>query len=164
MMKALMLLPVVALAALAATGGDEPREAAVAAVLDELHAAAAAADGERYFALFAPEAVFLGTDATERWPIEAFRSYASARFDTGTGWTYHVVERHVSLSDGGDTAWFDERLHNERYGECRGTGVLVRRGGRWRIAQYSLTFPIPNEIALDVVRMVREATSRPGGG
>ena len=131
--------------------------AAVAAVLDALHKAASQADGERYFSLFGPEAVFFGTDATERWPIDEFRRYAMARFRRGQGWTYVVRQRHVSFADDEATAWFDERLDNKKYGECRGTGVLVKRGGAWKIAQYNLTIPIPNEIALDVVRMIRSA-------
>lgn len=35
---------------------------------------------------------------------------------------------------------------NEKYGECRGSGVLLREGGEWRIAQYNLTVPIPNDL------------------
>ena len=131
------------------------------AVLDDFHDAASKADGEEYFALFSHDAVFFGTDATERWPIEEFRRYAMARFETGRGWTYRATGRHVFVADEGATAWFDERLHNDKYGECRGTGVLVKRMGVWRIAQYNLTIPIPNEIALDVVRMIRTAGSGP---
>src|SRR5690349_16554349 len=42
-------------------------EKAIGAVLDDWHAAAAAADEERYFGLMTEDSVFLGTDATERW-------------------------------------------------------------------------------------------------
>ncbi|MCI0631404.1 MAG: nuclear transport factor 2 family protein, partial [Phycisphaerales bacterium] len=106
-------------------------EEAVTLVLDELHDAASKADGKRYFALFAPDAVFLGTDATERWPIGEFRRYAQARFDTGTGWTYMLVKdkRFISVSQDGSIAWFDELLQNAKYGVCRGTGVLRRVDG-----------------------------------
>ncbi len=134
---------------------------AVARVLDELHEAASKAQGKRYFDLFAPNAVFLATDATERWPIEEFRAYAQRRFDAGTGWTYHVRQRHVFLDGDHTTAWFDEALHNDKYGECRGTGVLVKTDGAWKIAQYNLTIPIPNAIALDVVKMIRQAGDSP---
>ncbi len=135
--------------------------AAVARVLDDLHDAASKAQGQRYFDLFAPDGVFFGTDATERWPIEEFRAYAQRRFDTGTGWTYHVRQRHVFLDGDHNTAWFDEALHNDKYGECRGTGVLVKIDGGWKIAQYNLTIPIPNAIALDVVKMIRQAGDTP---
>src|SRR5262245_62071555 len=65
---------------------DEARS--VAAVLDMLHAAAAKADGKLYFKLFTDDAVFIGTDATERWTIAEFKDYAMKRFETGKGWTY----------------------------------------------------------------------------
>ncbi len=139
----------------AAPAADDPA-AAVTAVLDNLHDAASKADGKRYFNCFAPDAVFFGTDATERWTIDQFRVYAQARFDRGTGWTYHPRKRHVFLSRDRETAWFDEALHNEKYGACRGTGVLVKCDGAWKITQYNLTIPIPNEIALEVVQMIRQ--------
>ena len=132
-------------------------QATVATVLDDFHDAAAKADGKRYFRHFAPEAVFLGTDATERWTLAEFRAFAEPYFEKGRGWTYVAGERHVTIGPEGTTAWFDERLQNEKYGECRGTGVLVRIDGRWRVAQYNLTIPIPNEIGLEVVRMIRAA-------
>lgn len=65
-------------------------KSAVATVLDQLHDAASKADGDRYFDLFSPNAIFFGTDATERWPIDEFRTYAMKRFETGIGWTYHA--------------------------------------------------------------------------
>jgi hypothetical protein len=138
-------------------GAASDARAAVAAVLDALHDAASRADGETYFACFEADAVFLGTDATERWPLAEFRAYAAERFATGTGWTYQVRERHTFLDEARHTAWFDERLDNAKYGECRGTGVLVLREGRWRIAQYNLAIPIPNDIALDMVEMIRRS-------
>lgn len=131
------------------------RTDAVGAVLDDFHAAAAAADGDRYFAHFAPDGVFVGTDAAERWSVAAFRAYAEPHFAKGMGWTYRPVERHVAIAPGGDVAWFDERLVNDAYGETRGSGVLRCIDGRWRIEQYVLSFPIPNDVAKDVVERIR---------
>lgn len=133
-------------------------ERAVRAVLDDFHAAASEADGARYFAHFAPGAIFLGTDAEERWTVPQFRVYAEPYFDRGQGWTYAATERWITLSAQRDTAWFDERLHNEKYGETRGSGVLVAIDGRWRIAQYNLTIPVPNELAGDLVERIRGRT------
>jgi hypothetical protein len=147
------------LAACRAAPGAEPRsrdvERAVGVVLDELHAAASVADGARYFACFAPDAVFLGTDAGERWTLAQFRAYCEPYFARGQGWTYACRERHVASE--GALAWFDERLWNEKYGDCRGTGVLRRDGGAWRIVHYSLTLLVPNERAGAVVEVIRAA-------
>jgi hypothetical protein len=117
----------------------------VARELDDLHDAAAHADEARYFAHFAPAAVFLGTDATERWDLAALRAYAHPRFAQGTGWTYHPLRRAIAFSPDGGVAWFDEDLRGERVGPTRGAGVLVLRDGRWLIALYDLSITIPNE-------------------
>lgn len=133
----------------------------VAAVLDAMHAASSRADAAAYFELFTPDAVFLGTDPTERWPMATFRPYATARFDKGDGWHYDVRERHVKVK--GKVAWFDESLHNAKLGACRGSGVLLREGKgpthRWKIAQYNLLMAIPNDVALDVAALTSRAVS-----
>ncbi|MGI9037338.1 MAG: nuclear transport factor 2 family protein [Gemmatimonadota bacterium] len=132
---------------------------AVEETLDAFHRAASEADGATYFDLFDVDGVFLGTDATERWTVEEFRAYAEPFFSQGRGWTYTPLERHVSVAPGGDVAWFDERLTNASLGETRGSGVLLREGDRWKVAQYNLTIPIPNEMAGDVARRIREMTA-----
>jgi len=126
-------------------------------VLDELHDAASKADGVRYFALFAPEAIFLGTDATERWTLDQFKAYARPPFAAGRGWTYAVQQRHVGFGPDGRTAWFDESLTNAKLGLCRGSGALVQSdSGAWQIVQYNLTIPVPNELADELVRRIRQ--------
>ena len=60
----------------------------VAALLDKFHERAAASDLEGYFRCFAPNARFLGTDATENWSVEEFRKYAEPPFRAGQGWKY----------------------------------------------------------------------------
>ncbi len=153
----LLALPLVALLSAAGASGPET-QAAIGLTLDDFHRAAAAADETRYFAHFAPGAVFLGTDPGERWTVEAFRAYAHPFFAAGKGWTYVPRERHVSID--GDLAWFDETLDNAKYGACRGTGVLKRVGGKWLVAQYSLTFLVPNALAEQVAKITRGASSK----
>jgi hypothetical protein len=138
-----------------AGAGDET--ARVVAVLDDFHDAASKADGKRYFAHFAAGGVFLGTDAKERWTVDEFRAYAKPYFDQGKGWTYaaRAGRRFVSIAKDGRTAWFDEILDNAKYGECRGSGVLVKDEGAWKIAQYHLTVPVPNELMDEVAEKIR---------
>ena len=153
----LVFLIAPALPAAPLAGQDDARSE-VSAILDALHEAASEADFDRYFSLYAGESVFLGTDATERWTREEFMDYTRARFDTGTGWTYHTLERHIAIAPGGRTAWFDERLENANLGETRGSGVLVMEDGGWKVAQYNLTIPIPNEMAREVAERIRVLT------
>ena len=124
-------------------------------VLDDWHAAAAEADEARYLGHFTPDAIFLGTDATERWTLAEFSDYVRTYFPRG-GWTYLPHDRNVIRSEDGTIAWFDEGLSHGAYGELRGTGVLRLVDGRWRLAHYSMAFTVPNEVAAEVVRVVAE--------
>ncbi len=128
----------------------------IGAVLDGFHAAASKADAESYFGYFHKDGVFLGTDKTERWTVEAFKAFALPYFSKGKGWTYISNKRHISLSADGNTAWFDEELHNEKYGNTRGSGALVKQGNHWKITQYVLSFPIPNEVAKDAIKLIQD--------
>jgi ketosteroid isomerase-like protein len=139
----------------AAAGEDEAR-AAVDRVLTSLHTAASEADGDLYFSLFADDAIFMGTDATERWAVEDFKAFAEPYFSNGRGWTYEMTERHISFSADGATAWFDEMLENENYGTCRGTGVLRKTDAGWLFVQYNLTIPIPNDLAGEISTRIKD--------
>ncbi|MEC7895373.1 MAG: nuclear transport factor 2 family protein [Bacteroidota bacterium] len=125
-------------------------------VLDKLHKYASEANGKQYFELFNEQAVFHGTDLNERWSIDEFKKYAQNRFDTGTGWTYTSLERNIFINSSNTTAWFDEIVINEKYGKFRGTGVLSKVDGMWKIDQYNLLFPIPNDLLLKYTKEVKE--------
>ena len=130
-------------------------EAEVARALDAFHSAAATGDRDAYFGLMTDNVVFLGTDATERWQGQAFRDFVSKHFKNGKGWTYTPTARHIDMSPDGGWALFDELLAHDRLGQCRGSGVLVREGDRWKVAQYNLSVPVPNDIVLDVAERIR---------
>jgi hypothetical protein len=97
----------------------------------------------------------IGADATERWTGREFRAFAARYFDRDSAWTYVPLERHVVVEAGGRLAWFDEVLDNAGYGECRGTGVLALRDGRWVLRQYNLTVPVPNDLMAGVAKQIR---------
>jgi hypothetical protein len=132
----------------------------ISALLDDLHAAAAAADENRYFAHFAPNAVFLGTDVKERWDLAAFRAYAHPHFAAGHGWAYKATRRAVSFNADGTVGYFDEDLTSARIGATRGSGVLVRNGNRYVIVQYNLAFVVPNE-RVDAMRKAISGDAKP---
>lgn len=129
----------------------------VASVLDGFHAAAAAADEEKYFAALAPGAIFLGTDATERWTKDEFRQFAHPYFAKGKAWTYKATSRWITFAPDRQVAWFDELLESPHLGTCRGSGVLVSIGGSWKIMQYNLSIAIPNALADAVVKQIADS-------
>lgn len=134
---------------------------AVNAVIDGLHAAAAAADEPRYFSYFSADAIFLGTDSTERWTREQFRTWAHPYFASGKGWKYETTSRWISFGPDRRVAWFDELLQNATLGTCRGSGVLLQQAdGSWKIAQYNLSIPIPNDLADEVAKRIAVETQK----
>lgn len=132
---------------------------AVAAAIDAFHAAASRADQPAYFGLMTENVVFLGTDSTERWQGQEFRDFVNQYFPKGRGWTYTPTERHVDMGPGARWALFDELLAHDRFGICRGSGVVVLEGGEWKIAQYNLSVPVPNAILEDVAKRIRALPS-----
>ncbi len=125
------------------------------ALLNGLHLDAHKGNFESYFDRYSTDAVFLGTDKTERWTIEEFKAYAKPAFSDGHGWTYSVIERN--WEGDGNTRWFDEILLNEKLGHCRGTGVVELINGEWKISHYALTMLVPNSIAAKVGALTLEA-------
>ena len=132
-------------------------ETDIEAVIDRMHQAASRADGQDYFNQFTPDARFIGTDATERWSMTAFRAYAEPYFARGRGWTYVPRERTVTMApiECRCVAWFDEILDNASYGQVRGSGVLRLTDDGWKIEQYVLSFAVPNDRADAVVTAIK---------
>lgn len=130
----------------------------IADVLDDWHKAASDADEERYFGHFAPDAVFMGTDATERWEVEAFRTYAHPHFAKGKAWSFRVVRRAVMVE--GKLGWFDEDLTTPNLGPARGSGVMRHDGKTWRILHYNLTITVPNERFKEVKSLLEKPKTK----
>ncbi len=128
---------------------------AISQTLSQLHQAASDANLKNYFSLFTTSAIFIGTDPKETWTIKEFKAFAEPYFNKGIGWTYHPRDRHIYISESKQTVWFDEMLDNKKYGETRGTGVLIKTSNGWKIAQYHLTLPIPNALTSSVVKMIQ---------
>ena len=154
-----MLAPLLALALSLQTPAPavpDPAVGEVAAVLDRLNAASTGADGPAYFALFTPDARFVGTDASEHWTLAEFRAYAGPHFARGNGWSYPATERTITIApiDCRCVAWFEEKLINDSYGVTRGSGVLRLTDGGWKIEQYVLSFAVPNDRARAVVEAI----------
>lgn len=134
----------------------QAQELRVRETLDAWHAAAAASDEAAYFALMTPDAIFLGTDATERWTRDEFQAYAHRPFSEGHGWNMHAIRRDVVMLSG-YVAYFDEDLEAVNLGPARGSGVLLRNAqGQWHIAHYNLAITVPNE-RFDAVRTLLAA-------
>jgi ketosteroid isomerase-like protein len=121
-------------------------------ILDDWHAAAGAANFDAYFGLMTDDAVFIGTDAMENWQRDDFIEYAKPHFNKGKAWDFTAVYRNVYISSDSEFAWFDELLDTQMK-ICRGSGVLKKVDGEWKIAHYVLSIAVPNEFVDELVKI-----------
>lgn len=113
-------------------------------LIDDWHLSAAKADFDAYFGLMDESFVFLGTAPGERWKKNDFADFSKSYFDEGTAWDFKASNRIWMYSKNKKTAWFDEDLETWMEG-CRGSGILEKKKGEWRLVYYNLTVLIENE-------------------
>lgn len=129
---------------------------AIATTLDAWHKAAAEANFDSYFNLMTSDGVFLGTDATENWQNNEFKAFSKPYFDRGMAWSFTPVERNIYVS--GNYAWFDELLDTQMK-ICRGSGILQKIDGSWKIAHYVLSIAVPNNNVDALIELKKETDS-----
>ena len=137
---------------LPAAPGEEQR---IEALADSWHAAAARADSAVFFGALAEGAVYIGTDPGEHWTKEEFLAFAAPYFAAGEAWSFTARERHVFYDpDQPLVAYWDELL-DTWMGPCRGTAVVKRQAdGSWKIAHYTLSVAVANELIQDYLRLL----------
>jgi hypothetical protein len=108
------------------------------------HQAATDANFDDYFGKMDSTSVFIGTAAEEIWTKTQFKNFSKPYFDQGKAWSFETLERTIYVNNSGDFVWFDELL-NTWMGTCRGSGVLEKKDNTWKIKQYVLSVPIPND-------------------
>lgn len=127
-------------------------------VIDAWHLAAANADFDTYFNILTEDAVFVGTDAAEVWNKAEFMVFSKPYFDKGKAWSFTSKQRNVYVDTSGEIAWFDELLDTWMQ-LCRGSGVLKKEDGVWKISHYVLSLTIPNDEIQQVITVKKESDS-----
>ncbi|SDK72305.1 SnoaL-like domain-containing protein [Salinimicrobium catena] len=126
------------------TGHAQAPKENINKMLEAWHDAAARADYDAYFSKMADESIFIGTDPTENWEKDEFAKWSKPYFDKGKAWSFSTLERNIFLQEDCDIAWFDELLETQM-GICRGSGVVAKEDGEWKVKHYVLSIEIPNE-------------------
>ena len=126
-------------------------------LIDAWHRAAATADEDVFFGTMSADGIYLGTDATERWLRDSMQVWAAPYFDREVAWAFTPRERNWMFSDDGAVAWFDEHL-DSWMGVVRGSGVLTKVDGQWKLRHYNLALAVPNE-RMDDVRVAIDSTA-----
>ena len=66
-----------------------------------------------------------------------------------------MAERNIYIDDTADMAWFDELLDTQMK-ICRGSGVLKKEDGEWKVAHYVLSIAVPNDLVDKLVELKTE--------
>lgn len=128
-------------------------------LIDNWHLAATKADFDAYFGAMDDSFIFLGTAPGERWTKKEFADFSKPYFDKGKAWDFKAHKRNWNFSKNGKTAWFDEDLDSWMRG-CRGSGILVKKKGEWKLVYYNLTVLIENEKMKEFIQLRDEPVDK----
>ena len=123
--------------------------------MNDWHKAAAVGDELVFFGSMGSDAIYIGTDASERWHKKEFEAWSKKYFDRDSAWDFKPIERAFYFSQNKEVAWFNETL-NTWMGVCRGSGVLEKVDGAWKLQHYHLAMTIPNEKVDAVLKLMGE--------
>ncbi|MBP7866622.1 MAG: nuclear transport factor 2 family protein [Acidobacteria bacterium] len=127
-------------------------EVAIAAAVDDTIGWFETKDFKRLYDALADDPAFFifhPDSASTVRGIEAFRAYAKIFDDPEFTYAGHTIrDLRIRRSRAGDTAWFSALLddcatyHGKKgcWKDCRWTGVLEKRGGRWVVVQMHFSF------------------------
>ncbi len=129
---------------------------AVNRAIEDFHVAFARGDSERARANLAEGAVVLVPDGTRRWTRDELSAGGENAWDA---WPRRGGGRRVTIDPSGAVAWFDEVVEHAAWGPCRGSGVLVKIDGVWKISQYQYAYSIPRGASGEALKAIRPAPS-----
>ncbi|WP_263603574.1 nuclear transport factor 2 family protein [Chryseobacterium sp. PET-29] len=147
-----LIICILSFTTISAQAKFEKEKTEIGTMLDGFNVAAAKADFNTYFNYFAEESKFIGTDATEVWDKKAFMNWAKPYFDKNKTWNFTSLKRNIYFSKDGKIAWFDELLETQMK-ICRGSGVVEKINGQWKVKQYVLSVTVPNDVVDKVVEI-----------
>ena len=119
----------------------------------------AANSRQAYFDKIAPEGIYIGTDKTERWNREQFRTWAAEYFAKPSAWAFTPLHRNLIVAADGRIAWFDEQL-SSGMGVLQASGVLNIEGKVPEILHYQLSLAIPNALVGEITKLTQAADTQ----
>lgn len=131
----------------------------VNAFLDEWHDDAAHAR-LAYFDKIARNGVYIGTDKTELWRRDEFKTWAKRQFERKSAWSFKATKRNVYAAPDKQFIWFDELLDTQM-GVCQASGVIRKTATGFEIEHYQLSMAVPNEVGSQVTRLIKDHEAKP---
>ncbi len=124
-------------------------------VIDNWHKAAAVGDSVGFFSLMTPDAIYLGTDETERWDRTSMGKDLGKYFNGKKAWKFIPYNRIYTSLGSKNFILFDECLQTWM-GPCKSTGRLTRVKGQWKISYYNLNVAVPNDVVNEYLKLLPE--------
>ena len=81
-----------------------------------------AEDDFSFFGSMEKDAIYLGTDISEKWLRDSLFEWSANAWDKESAWSFSPGDREIYFSSDYKFAWFDEVL-DTWMGPCRGSGV-----------------------------------------
>lgn len=136
---------------------NDPNDAVIEmdSLMDKWHRDVGIFDYEAYFGFMGDDFIFLGTDPGERWTKTEFAAFSKPYFDNKSTWLFTKKWRNWYFSEDYSMAWFEESLDTWME-ECRGSGVLKKINGEWKIVHYNLSVVIENEKMKKFIKLRRK--------
>jgi hypothetical protein len=128
---------------------------AIDSLLNRWHRAAATADEAVFFdSSMTKDAIYLGTDISERWLRDELKSWAKSAFDREVAWAFTASNRQIYFNENDPSlAWMEESL-DTWMGPCRGSAVLMKIDGRWKIKHYNLAVAVANDVVEKYMKLI----------
>lgn len=127
-------------------------------LIDQWHKDAAEVKLNDYLNFMDTNCYYVGTDATEIWSKNEFRSFCQPYFKDNKTWDFTPLTRTISINKSGNVAWFYETL-DTHMGTCRGSGVISFKDSKWKLKQYVLSLAIPNSTMNKVKEIIHDEDS-----
>ena len=122
-------------------------------LINEWHHAAAIADEKSFFGFMTKEAVYIGTDTSERWQRDELAEWSKKYFDRSSAWAFTPISRNITFGPAKNIAWFDELL-DTWMGVCRSTGIVELVDDKWKLVHYQLALTLPNDKMADFRKLI----------
>jgi hypothetical protein len=134
---------------------DEGIQFEIDSLINNWHHAAAIADEHSFFGFMTKDAVYIGTDASERWLRDELAEWSKKYFDRSSAWAFTPLSRNITLAPAKNLAWFDELLDTQM-GTCRSTGIVEKVDEQWKLVHYQLSLTLPNDQLDDFLKLVQK--------
>ena len=155
----LVLVGLTATACASGQPSDADFTARINAFVDAWHDDAAHAR-PAFFDKIASDAIYIGTDKTERWGREAFREWARPAFARPVAWAFTPLHRNVQFSADRKFIWFDEQVRSSSMGILQASGVVRPTASSFEMVHYQLSIAVPNDVIPQVTGAIKTFESK----